>query len=1105
MITINHKDPIRKAEQYLDAHVRNEGLVRHAAATRGILSSWGADESVQVAALLIPMIREYVLDEETLIQIFGRPAMYTARLAMKFGIQDRQQPIRRDSVYFLSKLRKLYICAYTDVDTVLLCAADHVALTINMDAFDEVDYQAWAQETLAVNVPLLEMLGIWKERQGMAELALHLHDAGLQAEYEYHVERYYARHSRKFMQINSRLSDVLCRTDLKAVIRMHETTASGVYQRYLRLKRQGKQINLTDPGLLRIDAIVPHERDCYRLLGMLHKLWMPTTSTPIHDYIAAPRYNGYQALISTINVQGQAVQFNIMSHRMADTNARGVLSQRNVKNAWWSDENLPARVAIRHSRPQSDYIHVITPQGELRELKRGSTVVDFAFKVHSQLGPHARRFYVNGKPRPYSHVINHRDLVEVEFDQTQVCLKPEWEHVAQTQTARCQIRRHLAEPKHPNRGRATIDRTLKRESDIYNLRFEDDQITTLLETTARQLRYPTVEDMYNAVTEGMLSPDVLVADIIERELALYIAIPEDVRQKYLPKIRFARSWMQEPGDKKFDRSRRIRLDTEIVGQLALANAPHQNNYIVVHRADSIHAPTLEEGIPLTWRAGGGGREAAHVIVRGSAKPNAIWFIMQRIEAITKDLPHGDKLLYEFSLQMRHGTPDIEFKLDTSTPNIVQNLDVSLNALRKTGIIESYRIWELFPGQHRLVAGLSDRRMRNPYSPKHIKDRNMFFGRGPEMYSIVAAIKSGESFLVLHGEKRIGKTSLMYHLADYVLPQDDSANVIPVLLDALELVPITPEEFVAGLIAAAQPIINRELTRESRRKLKQIQASVTQPGSDPLRLLVEWVKLAERSMRGKRILFMVDEFTAIEEAHESGHVADSFFQRLHHIVDRGEVAFLLCIHNHVLNNLRQKLVDMNLRASFVPITIMDEIDARALARIPLERHFRYEDGVEDAILNLTNRHPFFIHVLCGEIFSLMATKVDDHVTRAYLEEAVGRVMQSGFHRFSHYRDAPGELGLGRETLEIIAGLSGPENDRPAAFADIQSALQHHFQCEPERIEGILKALHQSGAVQRSADETGRWYQIRVRLLHILSRRGTGYFAEPTILPSSTYTY
>ncbi len=1107
MIFINQNDPIRTAEQYLDAHLKDPYLIRHAAATRGILSSWGADTHIQVAALIIPMIREYVLDEETLTQMFGRSAMYTAKLAMKFGVYDWQPSLKRDKVYCLSKLRKLYICAYTDVDAVLVCAADHVALTINFDTMDNVDYAGWARETLDVHVPLLEMLGIWKERQGMADLALHLQDAELQAEYEYHVERYYDWHSDTFTWIKTRLHDRLGSSDLNAIIRMHETTASGVYRRHQRLKRQGRPFDPTDPGILKIDVVVPSARDCYLLLSLLHSTWPPTTSTPIRDFIAAPRYNGYQALISTVNVEGQAVQFNVMSHSMADTNARGVLSERHVKHAWWTDPNLPIRIAVRHTRRRSDYISVITPLGELYELKRGSTVVDFAFKVHSELGPYAKRFYINGKLRPFNAEINHRDLVEVEFDQTQVSVNAEWEEVAKTRGARQAIRECLAEPVHPDRGRATFDRILARECEIYNLRFTEKQVDTLLEATARESKFPNTAAMYKAIVEGTLAPDKIVADIVERELALYVQVPEELlsQHKYPPTIRFARTWMQEPGEKKFDRTRRIKLDTEIVGRFVPAKDDKRSDLLIVHRADSIHAPTRDEGIPLVWKAGGGQREAAEVIVRGSARPNVTWAVMNEIQRITKEFPNGHKLLYSFKSEYNDGMPQIEFKLDTSTPQVIQTLDRSLNGLRKAGIIESFKIWELFPGQRRLIAGLSDRRNRNPYTPKHVKDRNMFFGRGTELDSVVASIKSGTSFIVVSGEKRIGKTSLMYHLAEYVLPQDDSANVVPVLMDMLEVVPVTPEGFVEGLIEAAQPIINRDLKRESRRKLKQIQESVSAPDGDPLRALVDWVKLAERGMRGKRLFFMVDEFTAVAEAYEGGFVDDNFFQRLHHIVDRGEVAFLFCIHNHVLDDLTEKLGDMNLRATTIPVTVMDDVDARALARIPLERFYRYEDGVEDAILHLTNRHPFFIHILCSELFSLMASKSDDCITRAYLEEAVGKIMQSGFQRFTHYRDAPGKWGLGRETLEIIAGLCGPENDRTAAFADIEHALQHNFDCGPERVEGILHALHQSGAIQRSADESGRRYRIRVRLLHLLSRMGTGYFAAPTNLSTSTFTH
>ncbi|MEM6281473.1 MAG: HD domain-containing protein [Chloroflexota bacterium] len=1086
--------PIKRAEQYLDVHIKNADVVRHAAATQGLLSSWGVAEQVQVASLIIPLIREYVLDEETLALMFGVRAMQIARTAMRFGLSVTQTSQQERSVYFMRKLRNLYICAYTDVESVLLCVADYLAITVRVDNVDDHDYRPWAEETLTVFVPLVEMLGMWTTKKSMADLALHFYDAGLQSQFVYYLSTYYARHSSRFDEIKRKLDHVLGNLRIAGTVEIHETTPASLYRRYETSIKRGRPFNPSDPGILRVEVVVERDHECYHVIGIIHNIWSPSASTPIKDYIASPRYNGYRSLITTVNIEDEAVEFCIMTEAMQDVNARGVLTRRRVRNAWWSENARRSRpqTGIRKTTRLDDNISVFSPSGEVYELKRGSTAIDFAFKVHSELGPYARRFYINGEMRTYNAVIHHRDLVEIEYDQSIASVRPEWEGVARTSTARIGIRRFLRGKLSPvHRGRAIIDRIMERESDIYNMRFPADQIENWLEkATFEDYELTSKDELYTKIADGHIAPDNIVAKIFERELSIYVRVPDEVHRKHMPQVRFARSWMQAPKHEKFNRTQRILPGVEIVGRLYVSKS--EENELFVHRADSIHAPQLDDPntVPLHWSSGNTEREAVQVTLSGSAKPLVPWAVMNQINQVMKELPDSDMMLYAFNTEIVQGMTRIEFTLDVADSQFIALLDEKLTGLRSLGTISSFKIWELFPGQRKLIAGLSDRRQRNPYTTHHVKDSMMFFGRREELHRIVSAMKDGIQFIIIHGHKRVGKTSLMYHLAEHVIPGDDEVDVIPILFDTLKVAPVTEESFAAGLIQEAAAKIMRGLKREQRQKLNRIARTVSE---DPLGVLVLWVSTAEKYLNGTRLYFMVDEFTAVEDAYQHGDITRGFFQRMHHIVDHGEVAFLLCIHNHVLRELTHRLGDMNQRALLVPVDMMESRDARMLVRAPLERFYTYDEGVEDEILRLTNCHPFYIQLLCGEIFTGMAVADDAQITHNHLLVARSKLFTSAFQSFAHFKDAPG--GYGRETLEVIAFLTGRDNTGWANPDDIAHLMKEHHNLERQQVEGIVKALHEAGAIRRRAPDGRDLYQIRVNLLHAWSVHGTGFLMPP----------
>ena len=181
--------------------------------------------------------------------------------------------------------------------------------------------------------------------------------------------------------------------------------------------------------------------------------------------------------------------------------------------------------------------------------------MDFAFRIHSDLGPYAQSFTVNGKRVDYRYTLRPFDLVSVGFASTRIALTDEWHTVVRTTTARRAINRFLrkqsADTTSSRQGREMTLRVLDRERAIYRLRMPASGFEDRLQTLLGHWNYHTVDELYRAVARGEISPDDVVATVLEADIVPHIRL-QDGRDWKANQIRVARTWMQEKGDRKWD-------------------------------------------------------------------------------------------------------------------------------------------------------------------------------------------------------------------------------------------------------------------------------------------------------------------------------------------------------------------------------------------------------------------------------------------------------------------------------------------------------------------------------------------------------------------------
>lgn len=1036
------------------AYSRCEARTKH-------LESLGLPSSVTAASLLIPIMRRDLVPAASLAAQFTPFTIHNAQWATRLLYYEPTDPKRRAGTrsQHPERLRRFFAYSYNDPELGLIIVADRMAGLKLLNTLDTAEQQAWAHETIGVHLPLLEMIGLWEFRRELGNISLEIVNPPFYRQLERHVAQYQERHQTLFNQIQTILNPLLTSEGIaNTIVSLHDTTPISVYQRMERARRRGGKFTTDDASLPVIDVVVETLRDCYHALGIVHNTWQPAhrhasyADRRFYDYIAAPRYNGYRCLITTviceldrpigddteektdIRAAQRLVEFRIRTVEMEAINMQGVAAvlrsgsatqQVALTGAWW--QNTAIRDVIKpgmtdqlqHLTP----IGVFTPSGEvIYPVRKGSTMVDMAFRIHAQLGPFARRFWVNGRQVGFEYELNHRDLIEIEYDPQFPSLTAEWGNFAITSVARSHIRRFLRDVDLiPHKGRQRIDEVLTREFRIYGMRFSDEKIEESLNRLAQKYHFPSVEGLYMRVLEGELSADEIVSSMIEAELVSHIE-PQTGDSWPIHKMQLCRCWMQESESRKYDPSTRVTPGTPIVGRVM---GQDKNALLVIHRADCRNAPHDESAIALRWRNSGLPREVAEITITAPPRSYVVGMVLKAVYEVNKDDEQNSLVIHRAQSEMQDGSLSMSLVVDAPTLADLETLQNALRVIQRGRYITDFKMWQLFPGQKVAIAGRSDKRRVNPYTLRQVRDQSMFFGRSLEIKNIVDSIGEGGNFIVLYGQKRIGKTSLLYQLAENLLPE--SCDVLPILFDAHSLSTFSPIAFLMGLVEATQRKLPSQLKHWDDRKGLQIrERDLT---AEPFTRFAQWVKRVEGRLGGTRLVFMIDEFTRAEEECRKGKLDISFFDGLQYLVGSEDVSFILCVHDFVYTEGSLSW-EMFQRGQPVRLRALDREPAARLVRQPLERLYQFDEQLVEDILNLTDCHPYFIQAICQALTTHMAQKADDRITPGDLDRATTAVLITGDHYFSHYRSLTDEQSW--DTLKILAFLTDEEH--PWATSD-----------------------------------------------------------------------
>jgi guanosine-3',5'-bis(diphosphate) 3'-pyrophosphohydrolase len=282
-------------------------------------------------------------------------------------------------------------------------------------------------------------------------------------------------------------------------------------------------------------------RDCYAALGVVHAVWKPIPGE-FDDYIANPKTSGYQSLHTAVLHEGEPLEIQIRTHQMHEEAERGiaahwkykqgkaVVAAADQKLAWlrqlleWQKDLADAREFVQSVRLDlfQNEVFVFTPKGDVIDLPAGATPVDFAYRIHTDVGHHCVGARVNGRLVPLSQKLHTGDIVEIVTNKTSPGPSRDWLAFVATSNARAKIRQWFKHERHQEnvaRGRELLERELRRTGAVAAAMKPE-----RLEDIAKQFGMPSVEELLAAVGNGDVSL-LQVAQALRGEVAVAAAEP----------------------------------------------------------------------------------------------------------------------------------------------------------------------------------------------------------------------------------------------------------------------------------------------------------------------------------------------------------------------------------------------------------------------------------------------------------------------------------------------------------------------------------------------------------------------------------------------------
>lgn len=520
-------DLITKA--YNMAQLKHEGQLRnsgeqyfiHPVAVSMILAGLQMDEQTICAGLMHDLLEDTDYSKEQMIEDFGIEIAELVDGVTKLSKLKNQTKEENQN----ENIRKMVLAMANDIRVIIIKLADRLHNLRTLEYMSREKQIAKAQETLDIYIPLAHRLGINTIKWELEDLCLRYIDPISYYSIVEDINQKRSEREKVISDIISILSEEVSKLNIKCKI---TGRPKGIYSIYNKMKKQNSSIdNIYD--LIAVRVIVENINECYAVLGVVHNIWKPLIGR-FKDYISMPKQNMYQSLHTTvIGLKGQIFEIQIRTFDMHQTAEYGIAAHWKYKEGKSKVSNFDQRLTWirqlmewgRNTNDSkefmdifkgdlfSDEVYIFSPKGDLIDLPSGSSPVDFAYRVHTDVGNKCVGAKVNGKIVPLNYKLQTGDIVEILTSTNSTGPSRDWLDIVVSSQAKSKIKQYFKKEKKDSNielGKLKLEKELRKKG------YDSSKILNeeWLKEAAEKNNLLSINDLYAGIGYGSVNLNNLV-------------------------------------------------------------------------------------------------------------------------------------------------------------------------------------------------------------------------------------------------------------------------------------------------------------------------------------------------------------------------------------------------------------------------------------------------------------------------------------------------------------------------------------------------------------------------------------------------------------------
>ncbi len=533
-----HKGKTRLTKEPYITHPLNVAL---------ILSELNVDKITIMGALLHEVINNGETTEEELEENFGSEIAKIVKSISTINKLELPDDKESSAIY----LRKVLVGLAEDVRVLFIKLADRLHNMRTIWAVNPEKQKRKANETMNVLIPIAHRLGIYSIKSELEDLCLKY----LKPDVYEDISKQLGSSIEELQSVLEEMQDSISEILIENGIKFHiKSRVKSVYSIYKKLTTWRKWSDIYD--ILALRVIVEKESDCYLAIGLIHSKFRPLPKR-FKDYIAMPKENMYQSLhTGIVGIDGHIFEVQVRTYEMDEIAEKGIASHfsykekgtkkiqsmmeqkleifRNMIDTYKETENDLDFAANVNADIIGELIYVFTPKGDVVELPKGSTPVDFAYRIHSKVGDTTIGAIVNDEIVPLSYELKDNDVIKINTNKNSTPSK-EWLDFVKTSGAKNKIKSYFSKQDREDyieNGKNILDRELRKQKLTFNEVFSEEK----LEKLYKDLKVNDLEEIYLAIGSFRYTAGYIIKLTTEEKQNVTDALIEKVSKNHtLPK------------------------------------------------------------------------------------------------------------------------------------------------------------------------------------------------------------------------------------------------------------------------------------------------------------------------------------------------------------------------------------------------------------------------------------------------------------------------------------------------------------------------------------------------------------------------------------------